>query len=372
MSYLIRPCLGVALVVCVAAGFVNAQPSPVAGDFRWVGGTGEWGDVSMWEEYDGTAFQPATASPYWTGVFLTTGGTVSYADTVLIRDLWMGAGATFQQSSGILAVTLEEKLGEGGAATMVQTGGVHLVGTGLTVGSGAAAQYTLGGGSLEVTASGDAGGLAIGGGGAGTFILNAGTLKVLAPTPPGPAPAFYERIGGSGGGTFTQNGGTHIVTTSLGVGVGGTGVYGLHAGELRVNGALTVGEDSVGLLAQESGTSRAAELLIGGQSGSLGTYELTNGSLTVDAETVGVRGVGRMTQTAGNHYVNLGLIVGHVAGSKGTITLSGGTLTASMPTNILVGVERGRSFKVRTRCMRSSEAPNCVWEWKRGRKARMS
>lgn len=156
-------------------------------------------------------------------------------------------------------------------------------------------------------------------------------------------------IGGDGSGTFTQNGG-QVTAPGLylaggpdpdapggGFGFadsGSSGTYNLNDGTLS-SGFASIGTFGAGTFNQNGGTHTAGFLLLGNGGGtganSLGIYNQDGGDLTSDNTTVGGFGRGEFNQSAGTHTTT-GLVIGDgpaVGGTpsrQGTYNLSGGDL----------------------------------------------
>ena len=75
-------------------------------------------------------------------------------------------------------------------------------------------------------------------------------------------------------------------------------------------------------------SSSVSGLYLGYYPGSSGTYNLSGGSLSAPAETIGVLvgGVGVFNQSGGTNTVTDDLTLGYRSGSSGTYNLSGGSL----------------------------------------------
>ena len=70
-----------------------------------------------------------------------------------------------------------------------------------------------------------------------------------------------------------------------------------------------------------------SNLIVGGQA--TGTYNLSSGSLSVQAETIGNDAPGTFTQSGGTHSVSSIIYLGYASGSSGTYNLNGGLLNLS-------------------------------------------
>lgn len=167
-----------------------------------------------------------------------------------------------------------------------------------------------------------------GDGATGIYNLSNGTLN-----------AKWERIGfGGGTGTLNQTGGTHNISGNLYVGDGthngsiSDGTYNLSAmGVISVNGAEYIGANGgEGTFNQAGGTHEVnGNLFIGSGVGSLGTYNLSGGTLKTDSETIGDGGSGSFYQTGGTHTVGT-LLLGNGITGFGSYALAGGMLEAKI------------------------------------------
>ncbi len=288
------------------------------------------------------------------GVFNQTAGTHTVSGTLAIGD--NTAQGTYNLSGGLLTAAEEFVGREGGRGTVSQSDGTHTVTGTLHIGASAGGadatgSYLMTGGALnaanEIVADGRPGSftqtggahtvsnlLQIGFGERGTYELSgSGTLT-----------AANETIGNFGTGIFTQAGGTHRVGGTLNIGQGsgidpiawGRGTYSLSDGSLTVNdetiGLFDPGQGSTdvaqGLFLQTGGNHAVlGTLRIGGANGVLGigAYNLGGGNLNVANEIISDGGTGTFTQTGGNHVVGGTLTIGET----GSYALSNGGLTAS-------------------------------------------
>jgi len=161
----------------------------------------------------------------------------------------------------------------------------------------------------------------------GTYLLNAGTLNAAGNPVSG---EVDEGIGYNGTGTFVQSGGINKFSDDVVVGFGSLGTYtlGAVATLTTTSGTEIIGlaSGSTGVFAHNGGYNQAAELYIGSDAGSTGTYNLNSGTLYVfDDEYVGFSGTGTFTQTGGMNECDE-LAVGDGNGSTGAYNLSGGAL----------------------------------------------
>ena len=97
------------------------------------------------------------------------------------------------------------------------------------------------------------------------------------------------------------------------IGGGGAQALNLYVG-------LSTGQS--GTVHQTAGTNTLGDfLIVGGLSGSSGSYILTAGELSAKRESIGNEGTGSFYQDGGDHSVSSQLVLGAVAGSQATYTL---------------------------------------------------
>ncbi len=145
------------------------------------------------------------------------------------------------------------------------------------------------------------------------------------------------RVGYSGKGRIIQQSGTHDIRYSLMLGgrTGSTGTYHLSGtGKLIIERwDEIIGNSGTGNFFQSGGTHTVkAGLVIGRYAGSSGVYNLSgNGSLSVLlGECVACNGTGSFLQSGGTHSIGDNLYIGQGSGSSGTYTLQGsGTLVVN-------------------------------------------
>jgi fibronectin-binding autotransporter adhesin len=304
---------------------------------------------------------------YGTGQFNQSGGTNSAAFVTV--GYYSGASGTYALSGGSLAVSADEIVGEnpGAAANFNQTGGTNTVNGFLTVGNsgGSNGTFTLGGiGSLSASSEyvGDlgtgtftqtGGTNTIGGtsssdlyvgniaGSTGTYTLSGnGSLSVN-----GVGSGIYgnEFVGYSGTGYFNQNGGTNsLYSLFIGSQSGSAGTYTLSDGSISVPGFEIIGDYGTGYFNQSGGTANPDWIILGEDTGGSGNYNLSGtGNLSCPHEEVGDYSSGTFTQTGGTNTVTgtefsynttvfVGLDIGLWAGSNGNYMLSGGNLNAAV------------------------------------------
>jgi len=290
------------------------------------------------------------------GIFNQSGGTntVNSGNNLYIGDNAGAIGTYSLTGSGSLSVSGNEYVGNNGAGNFNQGGGTNSIGVELYLGNntGSTGTYTLTGGTLSATAgeyvgyngagifnqsggantfSGTAA-LLIGafGSSTGTYILS-GTGMLLA--------NGGEYVGYATPGTFTQTGGVNNITGGNSLLVGGfsgsTGTYMLSGtGSLSDDGGEYIGYSSPGTFTQTGGTNTITNnngLLLGGFSGSTGTYNLSGtGMLSDEGEYVGYNTTGTFNQTGGTNTISgNSLYLGFNTGSTGIYTLGGGTATVT-------------------------------------------
>jgi hypothetical protein len=245
------------------------------------------------------------------GIYTQNGGTdnvIGSASNALFVGSNVTGFGTYNLNGGLLNDTQNGAfIGYSGNGVFNQSGGTHSVGSvwGLYIG-------------YNTTAS-------------GTYTLSgSGVLNV-----PG------EVIGYLGQGTFTQSGGTHAVNGNLNVGfaAGSSGTFTLSGGTLGIRALEIIGYSGSGVFNQGGGVHNVSGtnvgngiLYLGYNSGAVGAYTLSGGSLAVGStEYIGVNtgASGTFTQTDGTHTANI-LYLGSALLSSGTFTLSGGTLGTSL------------------------------------------
>ena len=230
--------------------------------------------------------------------------------------------------TGSLTVNANEYVGYDGLGLFTQSGGTHTVGT-------VAANRDL---YLSYS------------GGRGNYTLLSGKLTVNG----------SETVGYARPGVFVQSGGTHTVSNSLGIGAtpGGQGSsYALSDGTLTVTGLENIsGISSVNNSFTQTGglhtvgdpASRTGVLSIAAYTGSIASYSLTSGNLTVNGvQQVGGLGVATFTQSGGTNRIisgpnpYVGLYVGTGSGGSGTYALSGSGLLSVTGDAFIGGFDAG-------------------------------
>ena len=152
--------------------------------------------------------------------------------------------------------------------------------------------------------------------------------------------ATVNSVGLSGIGTFTQTGGTNNVNQQGSIVVGqysgSIGTYNLSGGQLSVGfsnsnpGNEVIGYSGSGSFIQSGGTQTvSSDLYIALEEGSTGFYNLSGGLLLSGTVYVGNIGRATFTQSGGTNNTN-DLYVSGFFGGGGTYNLSGGLLSKSV------------------------------------------
>ena len=235
--------------------------------------------------------------------------------------------------------------------TSALTGPLSVVGGDLivsTAGSPGWAAITVNGGRLVLTAGssncasfvfGDAGTGSVAISGEDTVLTVAGT-SVLAQDPGSTGTLEISggtlraesnlRIGYAGTGAVEHTGGTVRCdgTFRLGNETTGDGVYNLSgAGRLNAHGQYAVvGFYGHGTLNQSGGQVTANSLYLAERAGSVGEYELSDGSVSASTINVGMHGSGTLRQTGGTITCTQ-INVGTVSDGTGLYEVGGGTTT---------------------------------------------
>ncbi len=295
-----------------------------------------------------------TAGALGTGTY-TLGGTGSLS----FQEMFIGSDPSCHGTFNFNAA-----VGDTATLTVGGAGGYP----GLIVGGQGIGVMTQGSGSVSSTIS-----VGFRTGGQGTYNFNDGHIT-----------SSSETVGDSGTGTLTQNGGTNDVSANdlvVGNAPGGNGAYNLHSGSLTIDtgdltigaqansigdfqfdvgasdggtltltkGMITVGDGGTGSFTQGGGTL-AADIVLGAQTGSEGTYTLNGGSLTASTgESVGDSGTGTFTQTDGTNEIENGnLYVGndgvgtYTLGGSSSLTVNGGDF------DLAVGGDSSGTFNFNT------------------------
>ncbi len=170
--------------------------------------------------------------------------------------------------------------------------------------------------------------------GTGTVQLGSGNLFNNDPTSGvsgGSLSTTSQYVGSGGTGTFTQSGGANTIGNYLYLGVNArdSGTYDLSNGQLVLtNGSEYVGYSGTGTFTQSGGTNNADNgQVLGYNGGANGTYTLSgSGRMSVYVLYVGYSGSGTFTQSGGTNVADL-FRLAYNRGSIGTYNLNGGLLS---------------------------------------------
>ena len=236
---------------------------------------------------------------------------------------YQGVGV-FNQSGGIVRISNNLQLGyyPGSSGTYNLSDGSLFTST-LYVGKEGVGVFNQTGGSTTIEQTSFVSGLYLGyyPGSSGTYNLSGGSLLA-------PAETIGVLVGGVG--VFNQSGGINTVTDSLTLGYrnGSNGTYNLSGGSL-VSDFESVGFQGLGTFNQSGGSnSVTGDVVLGDWTTGNGTYNLSGGSLSTANTVVGNWGEGTFFQTGGSHTVSQTLTLAAIAGSSGIYDLQGGSLTA--------------------------------------------
>ncbi|MES2476399.1 MAG: autotransporter-associated beta strand repeat-containing protein [Verrucomicrobiota bacterium] len=235
-----------------------------------------------------------------------------------------GATGNFNLSGGTLATTGEQNIGEAPGAF----GNVVISGGTWNKGGGADVRLAVGGNSRAVN------------GGTGTLAISAGALNNNA--------ALMVGAGPTGDGTLTSTGGTITNAGVLAIGfAGGKGRMTVSDnGLVNINNEIWVGDGggSVGTLNFNAGQVNVTGWLAVGRTGGTGTFNMTGGTYTknanpTNASIIGATGPGTFNQTGGNFNIGSGPTwLGEV--NSGVWNISGGNANIQ---GVQLGVNNGAS-----------------------------
>ena len=239
-----------------------------------------------------------------TGAFTQTGGTNYIVKCAVLGYNSGSSGSYSLTGSSYLLVMSDEVIGRSGSGVFTQINGRHSAADDLFLGynSGSNGKYYLNGeGSLYTGSNG--------------------------------------YIGYSGTGSFMQSGGTHIINDNLylGYNAGSIGTYNLSGtATLRsydsdYNSLIEcIGYYGTGTFTQDGGSNSCVQLLVGANTGSIGTYIMSGPSqLSANYEYIGNLGTGSFTQNGGTNSSGWLFSLGYSAGSTGTYSLSGSGLLST-------------------------------------------
>ncbi len=282
---------------------------------------GNWNVPANWLTTTGTVNGVPSATDFARIASTTTSETVTLNTNQSVSQLNIGSSVTsgtttavdvLDQSANLSCIS--EVVGNGmntggGAGKHIQTGGTYTVSGYMVVGliSGTTGEYDISNSAvLNMTGTGTSGtGLYVSEFGSGTFNQTGGTVSIGSTT----ASNLYLGYYANGVGTYNLSGGSLTVSGTADVGTSGSGIFSV-ASAVTINGGLELGAND----------------------GSNGTVALGSGGLLTDnnvEEHVGQSGTATFTQTGGTHTAPVNLLLGVNSGSSGTYNLSGGTLTQS-------------------------------------------
>jgi hypothetical protein len=141
----------------------------------------------------------------------------------------------------------------------------------------------------------------------------------------GQEPTFSDRAVIENGGTaMVSEAGEQCAYLALGQNALGDGSIVIESGgELAVTADLAVGWSGTGVITQNGGSNRPYDVIVGSQPGSVGTYNLIEGSLTAHNEHIGGGGSGRFNQFGGTNEP-LWLCLYGTPGNTGSYDMKGG------------------------------------------------
>jgi len=273
------------------------------------------------------------------GTFTQSGSSTNTISESLVIGDQLGSTGTYNLSGTATLTAADEFLGELGyqnevpfasTAIFTQTGGVN------TVNGGDPAYFATNGGAF-LTLFGSSVSLV-------QYNLKGGILNGATETV-GDDNTTAQKA------DFNQTGGTNnALSLTIGEYDGlsdaqghGNGTYELNSNDAVGNATtiLTANSETIGNLGTgtftQSGSSSnsiSGTLDIGSQSGSTGTYTLSDtATLSAGSETVGDQGTGTFTQSGtASNTITGGLILGNTSTGIGTYNLEGGTLSAGYET----------------------------------------
>jgi hypothetical protein len=270
-----------------------------------------------------------------TGVFTMGAGMLSSSLTLGSQ---VGGDGTFTLTGGALTATdVDEVIGDAGTGTFKQMAGTNTIDNGglfLGNSNGGSGTYMLGGtGALKITSGTFE--IAVGGKSTGTFDFNtqAGSKATIS------IDTKLIEVGVHGQGTFIQGAGTLGAKLVVGGQVGSNGTFELDGGTVSAKGQV-VGNNGAGTFTINGAKSKDAitgngDLILGAFAAGGGKFNLNNGTVTGGSELIGYAGAGTFVQKAGTNKLSgvaAILDLGVQVGSVGTYTLSGGTLSTTLQT----------------------------------------
>jgi len=344
-----RPLSRACGVIGLCALMAAVLPTKSGSDTFWQhepASTGDWYDAANW-----SAGVPSnTLDP-----IIDNGGTAHIGSGSAVgRNIFIGYnndgtlmhdGGTLSSVNGITIAQFDVSTGHydiaGSAQVDVET---------MNVGQNGMGSIAMSGGNLNAS-----GHLQIGVNGAGTFMHTGGAVNVLDGCCSGridigwgvgssgvyeltaPATLVTEtlHVGLSGTGEFVQNGSLVNPVNLLVVGfaAGSDGTYTLSGGGTVQCNRVDVGAGAnggTGLFIHQDGDVTAANgVIIGGNSGSLGTYQMQSGTLNTVNLGLGVNGVGVFEQTGGVVTIDNSIGMYSQPGGDGSLLIAGGQFSAT-------------------------------------------
>ncbi|HEY1686721.1 MAG TPA: hypothetical protein VGG19_18315, partial [Tepidisphaeraceae bacterium] len=298
------------------------------------------------------------------GTFVQSGGTNTDNGGFDLGNANGSTGAYTLSGTGALVANSGEAVGLSGAGIFTQAGGTNTVASGnlnIAFNTNATGSYALSDGTINVTTGNvNVGGSPSAKGGSGTLTVTGDGILNTASN----ADITLYNSTGSG---LTLSGGGTINTGYLNIPSGNTALFTWTSGTLNWNSTTVnaiidnsssanlatnlslgssqtlsvlsseyVGYNGAGTVNQTGGSNTlgsTSTLYVANASAATGTYTLSGGSLTANAEDVGVAGKGSFTHSAGTNAITTTLTVGDQNGSTGTYTLSAsGSLSAAYET----------------------------------------
>lgn len=262
------------------------------------------------------------------GTFEQSGGMSTISDTLALGVSASGMGTYTLSDIGVLSSNTQIA-GYDGQGTFVQSGGSNTTHDTLWLGAngGSVGTYRQNDGinwARKLT-------LAQNAGSKGVYVLSGGEFSV-GDVSSGAGDSFLDIDGG----TFSLFGTRLAVNTlTIGAAKGSDGSFALASGQEASTGATRVGFSGTGRFTLNGGTHAvSANLAVGENAGSVGTYTLNSGSLTARREDVGFDGTGTFIQNGGTNTVTDTLAIGAGFSGKGLYELNGGAVSA---TDIVIG-----------------------------------
>ena len=301
----------------------------------------------------GGAFEAWGSSP---SAYNLSGGTFRTLTTNVAINSYSGGGMTFNITGSSGNVTMDtpydftapnSSVFNNAAATLSKTGEGKLTLWGnLDIRNGALAMQT---GTLETTTATFIGT----DGGTASATMSGGTLKT------GYLGGANFSVGFNGGtGTFTQSDGSNevgsLANVVIGWDSGSTGTYTLDGGSYSATNNTYIGlSGGTGTVNVNGGSFAAYNLLVGGNGAASGTLNLNGGTLSVaNAFYVNSNGTLHLNSGGSLPAVNIGL------GGGGMLNFNGGTGNASL--NIFAGEGAGGTVDVKGQTLAAGNWANLI------------